>query len=262
MRFILVIFYLYIVAPVFAQRVIRKGTTPQHEATPAPRALYIFSDFDGRWQETERIALSGNEQAFSDTLQLLFKGTKVYSKDASSMRMSMVYDVEIAAPNRLIIGSDEYRVLSLNEKQLVLEDENYKRKFSKRKSFYYEIVGKDSIIQKLPSIPLRISAGILKGKWIVYRTSAEPGSTPNQTALIRSLKIEVGSDSANATGMISYRMQGEQLSEAAKFIFGDFGMGILSEGLHIQYQIYKADGSEFIFGEQPALLFFAKKVSD
>lgn len=262
MRFLLVILYLCMAVPVVAQRVIRKGSTPQYTTTPAPKILYKFSDFDGRWQEVERISPTGKKLSFSDTLLLFFTGNKVYSKDASSMRMSMVYEVELAAPNWLIIGSDEYRVLQLNGKQLLLEDENYKRKFSKRKVFYYETVGKDSIKQEVPSIPLHINPAILKGKWIVYRASAEPGSIPLQTQLIRSLELKMESDSVNATGVVGYHRQGEQFSEVAKFNFEGLGMGIQSEGLNIHYQIYKADGNEFIFGELPTLLFYAKKVAD
>lgn len=258
MMFIMMVFCL----SVGAQRVIRKGVTSEHPAASPPPPLYQISDFQGRWQEVVRKAADAHPLAFSDSLQLWFTGQKVYSKDASSMRMSMEYDAALPAADWLIIGTDEFRIKSLSPSTMILADENYLRTFRKMDQFYYETVGRDSIIQKDPEIALRANPSLLKGKWQVYRSFAQPGTVDPQTALISSIEIKHIKDSLLATGEIGYRLGGEQITDTAEFSFRGLGIGIRSPRLNVQYNIYKADGREFIFGDQPRLMFYAKKFSN
>jgi len=262
MRLLLVLFYLSIISPVFAQRVIRKGSAPVNPPPAEQKVLYQYADFAGRWQEISRKDANNNPLPFTDTLLLWFKGEKVYSKDASSMRMSMVYDAELAAPNRLFIGTDEFSILLQNDQKLVLEEENLIRTFQKKQQFYYETVGKDSVIQQLPAVPVQIDPARLKGKWLVYRTWAQPGFTDADTKLIQRLEINPLSDSTGTNGKLSFRYRGELWNEEATFSITGNGMEIQSKDLNIHYYIYKADENEFIFGNQPTLIFYAKKMGD
>ena len=247
-----------------AQRVIRKGTAPTVQAgTPAPdRPRYKFEQFQGRWQEVERKDEAGKKLDFSDTLLLKFHGNKVESKDATSMRITMDYEYDILAPDILLIGTDEHQIISLSPEQMVLKDEHSQKMFKKMDVFYYETVGKDSIISEELSIPVHTNTRFLKGKWEVYRTKANPGSTGPQTILIKRLEFNSIGDTVSARGAVTFNLQGSAVYEPADFNFGGTSIGIKTKTQTLSYDIFKAGEREIIFGENTALLFYVRKVTD
>ncbi|MBS1929350.1 MAG: hypothetical protein IT254_06100 [Chitinophagaceae bacterium] len=264
MRIGMILLGLLIFLTAGAQRVIPKGVTPKNNGSPQvePKSLYHIADFQGRWQEVSRKGPGGKHIIFSDTLQLWFTGANVYSKDASSMRMSMMYEAELPGSDWLIIGTDGYRVKSLSQNVLILEDEQYLRTFRKMQKFYYELVGKDSVVQDEPGIPLHANTSALLGKWVVYKSVAPPGLADAQTALINSIELRKIEDSVTAVGSISYRLRGARITDSATLNIEGRGIRIKSPSLHIKYDIFKADGVEFIFGNQPGIVFYAKKFAD
>lgn len=264
MRFLLIILIFAFSNSVTAQQVIRKGVTPKDKPAPPGNETpnYNQSQLQGRWQEINREDLTGNVVEFKDTLLLHFKANKVQSKDATSMRITMDYEYEIFAPDILSIGTDEYEIRSLNIDQMILTDEHFKRVFKKKEIYYYETVGRDSIKQEDPSVPIHANTALLKGKWEVYRTFAKPGSVGPETILIKKMEFYSLADSVNAKGSITYSMRGSAEYQPADFDLTGTSIRIKTKTQNIRFNVFKADGNEFIFGENAELVFYARKISD
>lgn len=264
MRFSLLIFGLSLFYVSNAQRVIRKGTTPKNDVrTDTAKALYHTADFQGRWQEVERKDNKGVKQHFTDTLLLWFNGKKVESRDATSMRITMSYEYEILPPNGLAIGTDEFQVVQLNKKVMVLQnEENRVSTFLHKQKFYYETVGKDSALKEPKLTPVEIDPSVLKGRWEVYRIYAPPGATNNRTMLVRSIELLPMNDSSGIKGNVSIQYQGELQTHLADIVFHDQLMTIRFDDVDLNYATFKADEKEFVFGDNNKMVFYCRKVAD
>jgi len=264
MRFLLIILIIAFTTSASAQRVMRKGVTSNEKPVPAglEKPDYTQKQFQGRWQEINRKDAYGKMIEFKDTLLLHFRGNKVQSKDATSMRITMDYEFEIFAPNILSIGTDEYEIRSINNDQLVLVDEHFRRVFSKKEQYYYETVGKDSIKQVEPSIPVHTNTNLIKGKWEVYRTFAKPGSVGPETILMKKLEFNSVTDSIHAKGAITFSQKGTAEYQFAEFDFSGTSIGVKLKSQHINFDVFKADERELIFGKNSELVFYARKIAD
>lgn len=237
----------------------RKGVTPAQVVKPVPTANYNTRQLNGKWQEVKRVSSAQRtETAFSDTLLMSFVNGNAEVKDATSMRMTMRGTAEIEAPNALTVAGDVYTILSLDEKKLVVDDGEFIRELEKRKQFYYETVGKTKIERDSFSKPVLIDIEKIKKKWDVYARKAEPGVISDQMAIIKLIQVNTveGKDSASGTVLFYTGSVSELLP--CKIYIHEGSMQINTNKVNWTYFIYKADGSEFVFGEAGKILYFAK----
>ncbi len=247
-----------------AQKVKRKGTTPNQVNNPAnkkePAAQYVISQLNGKWQEVKRVSKSGKEPVeFSDSLLMHIEDDKVSLKDATSMRMSMKGEAAIEAPNLLVVAGDMYTIRSLDKTTLIIEDDEFTREMQQKELYYYETLGKLKVATDSVSGPANIDIKNLKGKWLVYARKAEPGATNEQTALIKSIEITAVSDDGIAFGQASFYTKDITKSSACQVVTQNGALKIVTDQYIWNFYVYKADGKEFVFGEVGKLVYYSKQ---
>lgn len=242
-----------------AQKVKRKGETVKREQKKEQPARYHISQLDGKWQEVKRVPDSAKSPVdYTDSLVMIFRENKVTVKDITSMRMTMNGEAEIEAPNILYAAGDMYSILFLDSQKLIIKDDRLTRELEKRESLSYEqygkgVAGHDSIAE-----PIITDMHTLKGNWFIYSRKAEPGTVTGNTALIKSLEVNTVNDDGIAFGKVVFYASGITKSAECQLVTQRGMIKIITERDSWSFNIYKADGKEFIFGEKGKLLYFAK----
>ena len=242
-----------------AQKVKRKGETMGRAQKKDQPARYHISQLSGKWQEIKRESLSSKTSIdFSDSLVMIFRDNNVTIKDITSMRMTMNGEAEVEAPDMLIAAGDAYSILFLDSRKLIIKDDSLTRELEKRENLSYEQYGKDTIRKDSLSEPVITDMHTLKGNWFIYSRKAEPGTVTGNTALIKSLEVNTVNDDGIAFGKVLFYVSGITKSADCQLVTQQGMIKIITERDSWSFNIYKADGKEFIFGEKGKLLYFAK----
>ncbi|MBS1742739.1 MAG: hypothetical protein JST81_06835 [Bacteroidetes bacterium] len=242
-------------------KVTRKGMTPITQVNGAERkAFYEISQLAGKWQEVKRTPKNGKGPVeFTDTLLMSFDSNRVEIKDATSMRMTMKGEVYIDPPYNLVAAGDEYIIRSLNKEVMLLDDGDNLKEMHKREIFTYETLGKLKIQQEIINEPVHIEQKNAEGKWLVYRRQAMAGSVDTDAVVIKTLEIFASNTIGSAPGQVSCYKSDVLESFSCKVIFGDKDILVITDKYVWEFNTYKADGKEFVFGEAGRLLYYAKK---
>ena len=132
------------------------------------------------------------------------------------------------------------------------------RELQKKDQFYYETLGKLKIETDSLTHPVNIDINILKGKWLVYSRKAQPGIINEQTALIRSLNITSVSEDGIAMGEIIFYVSDVAKTSGCQVVTKNGVIKIVTDKDVWNFNVYKADGKEFIFGENGKIIYFSK----
>lgn len=256
------ILFISVHAKITAQTIVVKGVAPKGtmiKKTTVIQPSYNIQQITGKWQETKRTAISTNTKvAFSDTLQLNFnKRDSVIVRDGISMSQKGYAAVDGA--NKLQVAGNTYTIVSLSKNTLVINDGEFIRELQKRKMFYYETLGRIIVPKENLSDPVTIDVKKVMGKWDVYRTQASPGAAED-SAIIKHLSFLQLNDDGSVSGEVTFTKAKNTESLPFKAIFEK---GILQlQTLKHSWSIYtyKADGKEFVFGQQGGLVYFAKQL--
>ena len=260
-KLILSVILSFAIITVMAQKPIRKGMPPITRVSPPPtKAFYNLEQLAGKWQEVKRTPLKSKESIpFSDTLLMQFyDSNKVEIKDATSMRMTMRGDAYIDPPYNLIAAGDEYFIRAVDKDRLLLDDGVNLKELHKTDKFYFETLGKLTIPTDTLNTPVKYETRNLVGKWIVYRRQAIAGSVDSDAVVIKSLEILPSNTIGSATGtVVCYKTD---ITEAypCRIIYGDANILVITDKYVWEFSTYKANGSEFVFGEAGRLLYYAK----
>ncbi len=239
----------------------RKGVTPieVHKTPPVPD--YTLNQLDGRWQEIKRSGVKAKKEiAFTDTLLMKFTGHKVELKDATSMNISMNGIAEIEAPNFLIVAGDEYTIISLDTSKLIIYDGEIIKEMEKKKQFYYETFGKLAVKTEIMTTPITIDPKNIEGKWVTYRKQALAGSVDKDAVLIKSLEILPSDRTGSALGQVVFYKSDVSETMPCKIIFGKGNILVITDKYNWDFNTYKADGNEFVFGETGVFLYYSKRL--
>lgn len=241
-----------------AQRVGRRGVRPvtvSNNKTP-----HSLNELQGKWQEVARKASNGNEYLpFTDTLQLKFEGSKVEMRDATSMRIGLKGIAEWEDARTLLIAGDEMSVLKLDSLNLVLNDGEWIHEMQRKNVFYSETVGKTSIPQEILQLPVTVTdIKTLRGKWLIYRRDADAGTRNVDQVLIKSIELQEFVSDNKATGEVVFYASDVSEVIPCTFIFNNGDLTILSDKYNWSCYTYKATETEFVFGEQGRLMYYAK----
>ncbi len=258
-KLILSLISIAIVLTASAQKPARKGVTPMQIQPPPRAAYYSIGQLDGKWQEVKRTSIKTKQPVgFSDTLLLRFDSNKVEIRDATSMRMTMRGDAFIEPPYNLIAAGDEYIIRSLDKEKLVLDDGENLKELHKKQQFYYETLGKLTVETENISTPVNVDQKKLEGKWIVYRRQALAGTIDSDAVIIKSIDIFPGDAIGSAMGRVVCYKTDVTESWSCKIIFSPGNIQVITDKYAWEFQTYKADGKEFVFGEVGRMLYYAK----
>ena len=240
-----------------AQRVVVRGRNHQKIKTVKNPPVYTMDQLTGKWQEVRRKNINGGPVDFTDSLQLNFnKRDSVIVRDGITMSHRGFANV---TENKLAVAGDSYSINSLSKNTLVINDGEYLREFTRRKKFHYENMGKIVIPRDNLSDPVAIDGKKLTGKWYVYRTQAAPGVTED-SAIIKNIRLVETYSNGSAKGEITFTKNAvtQTIPFEASFEKGIMTLVTISQTWHLS--AYKADGKEFIFGNQGGLVYFSKKL--
>lgn len=241
-------------------KVIRKGMNPITQVNaPQNKAFYTVGQLTGKWQEVKRTPKNGKGPVeFSDTLLMAFDSNRVEIKDATSMRMTMKGEAYIDAPYNLVAAGDEYIIRSLDKEKMLLDDGDNIKEMQKKDIFYYETLGKLKVVSETINEPINIDPKKIEGRWVVYRRQAMAGSVDSDAVVIKTLEIFPSNVIGSAQGSVVCYKSDITESFSCKIVFGDANILVITDKYVWEFNTYKADGKEFVFGEAGRLLYYAK----
>ena len=241
----------------------RRGETLQtrgNNTKKSKKADYSLMQLQGKWQEIERKDRSNNTVVpFNDSIQLKFTDSnKVQTKTSVETSMTLVGEAEIDVDNTLSAAADEYMIKSLENSELVLDDnDRFIHRLRKLDSFWYEKLGRLSVKQDDYSTPVAVGINSLIGKWSVYRRRAKPGATGENVLLIRYMNISAKADEHTATGDITFYQGQSSQQLPCKVILNGSNIKIVAGKNTWSLSVYQADANNFVFGSSE-LLYFSK----
>jgi hypothetical protein len=242
-------------------KVKRKGVIPIEVNKKPPVPDYTLSQLEGKWQEVKRTAVKAKKELeFTDTLLMKINGNRVELKDATSMNISMKGFAEIEAPNFLIAAGDEYTIVSLDTARLILYDGEIIKELEKKKQYYYETFGKLTVVTETLNTPITVDPKNIEGKWVTYRKQALAGSVDKDAVLIKSLEILPSDRTGSALGQVVFYKSDVSETMPCKIIFGKGNILVITDKYNWDFNTYKADGNEFVFGETGVFLYYSKRL--
>lgn len=259
--FLLAVFFSFIIQSNAQYK--RRGETLQTRGKKTPKSKksdYTIAQFKGKWQEFERKTRSDSTVvAFNDSIQLKFSDSnKVQTRTSIATSMTLDGVAEMGDDNILTVAADEYTVKSLSNNELVLDDnDRFIHRLKKIDTFWFETLGKLSVKQEEYSTPIAIVLNDILGKWSVYKRSAKPGATSENTLLIKYLNIPAKSNEHTAVGDITfYQGQSSQQLPCTVTLSGT-RIQIVAGKNTWDLSVYQADANNFVFGSS-SLLYFSK----
>ena len=249
----------------FSQRVKRKGTEPidisKQKRPGANVKRFTMAQLIGKWQEISRDSKSNITIRYTDTIFLNFVDSNtVFTKQGNETSMKGGASID-ATNNELIAAADIYIIVSVTDSLLVLDNqENILHTLKKTDHFLYETFGKKKTVIVNYKEPISVTMADLKGKWIVYKREAKPGTVNPPSTIINYVNIINITDENTATGDITFYQseKSEILPCTIKVTNADFK--IRADKYNWNLYVYKQDKNELVFGETDVLLYFAKKL--
>ena len=242
-------------------KVIRKGMPPiQQVNTQQNKAFYNFGQLAGKWQEVKRTTIKSKQSVeFSDTLLMRFyDSNKVEIKDATSMRMTMKGDAYIDPPYNLVAAGDDYIIRGVDKDRLLLDDGDYLKEMHRKDMFFYETLGKLTVPTESLNDAINVEAKNTEGRWVVYRRQALAGSVDTDAVVIKTLEIFPSNTIGSAMGNVVCYKSDITESYSCKIVYGQANILVITDKYVWEFNTYKADGKEFVFGEAGRLLYYAK----
>ena len=178
----------------FSQRVKRKGTEPidisKQKRPGANVKTFTIAQFVGKWQEISRDSKTNISISFTDTIFLNFVDSNtVFTKQGNETSMKGEAAID-ATNNELVAAADVYTIVSVTDSLLVLDNqENILHTLKKTDQFLYETFGKKKTVIVNYKEPISVTMADIKGKWVVYKREAKPGTVNPPSTIINYVNI-------------------------------------------------------------------------
>jgi len=249
----------------FSQRVKRKGTEPidisKQKRPGANVKTFTIAQLAGKWQEISRDSKTNMSLSFTDTIFLNFLDSdKVFTKQGNETTMKGEAAID-ATNNELVAAADVYTIVSVTDSMMVLDNqENILHTLKKTDQFLYETFGKKKTVSAIYKEPISVKLADIRGKWVVYKREAKPGTVNPPSTIINYVNIINITDENTATGEITFYQseKSEMLSCTVKVT--NAGFAVKADKYNWPLFVYKLGKNEMVFGEADVLLYFAKKM--
>ncbi len=253
-------FFIFSTAILMAQEDSKTPKRLTNARRPAKVSKYKLTQFNGRWQEISRVKISNNETVnIDDTLFIRFyDSAKADTKQGGSVVITGT--VELSGEDEISTSANDFKVLSVSEKELVLDDYyGNVRKLEKKDIFWYETekpvpVAEPDTVKNI----IDISPVSLNKNWFVYRRGANPGFIKPETPLIRDLLIKEKTGENVYSGEIEFSVKGQAVTQPCTLTFDNYSLVISAIANTWNAEIYKADGKELVFGKKGELVYYFK----
>ena len=243
----------------------RRGETLQtpngKSKSAGKKTNFTLAALHGRWQELTRTERNGlSPVGFNDSIQLYFlDSNKVLARNSSLTSMALRGEADIDDDNTLTVAADQYTIKSLNDKELVLDDnENYLHRLVKVDSFWYEKQGRVAMKKTDYSTPIQASLAKILGNWSVYRRQANPGAVSGKELLLENLQITSKTSETTATGQVGFYQGKNSQQLPCKIQLSGTSIKVTAGTNTWDFSIFQADGDNLVFGNN-ILRYFCKK---
>ena len=250
---------------VFSQRVKRKGTEPidisRQKRPGANVKTFSIAQLAGKWQEISRDSKTNISMSFTDTVFLNFVDSNtVFTKQGNETSMKGEAAID-ASTNELIAAADVYTIVSVTDSLLVLDNqENILHTLKKTGQFMYETFGKKKTVSVNYKEPISVKLVDIKGKWVVYKREAKPGTVNPPSTIINNVNIINITGENTATGEITFYQSEKSEMLPCTIKLTDAGFDVKADKYNWKLFVYKLDNNELVFGETDVLLYFAKRM--
>lgn len=258
-------FWLLISTCLFSQRVKRKGTQPidisKQKRPGANVKAFTMAQLAGKWQEISRDSKTNISISFTDTIFLNFiDSNTVLTKQGNETSMKGEAAID-ASSNELIAAADVYTIVSVTDSVLVLDNqENILHMLKKTDQFFYETFGKKKTISDHYKEPISVKLADIKGKWVVYKREAKPGTVNPPSTIINNVNILNITGENIATGEITFYQSEKSEMLPCTIKLTNAGFEVRADKYNWSFFVYKLDKNELVFGETDVLLYFAKRM--
>ena len=249
----------------FSQRVKRKGTEPidisKQKRPGANVKAFTMAQLADKWQEISRDSKTNISISFTDTIFLNFiDSNTVLTKQGNETSMKGEAAID-ASSNELIAAADVYTIVSVTDSLLVLDNqENILHTLKKTDQFFYETFGKKKTVSVNYKEPISVKMADIKGKWVVYKRDAKPGTVNPPSSIINNVNIVNTTGENTATGEITFYQSEKSEMLPCIIKLTNAGFEVRADKYNWSFFVYKLDKNELVFGETDVLLYFAKRM--
>ncbi len=239
----------------------RQGSRPAvvNKTVPTQQPNYKIEQFFGKWQEISRTGKQKSKAAITDTLLMqVTEPDRVETREGT--KNIIKGNISIEPGDILVVAADVYKIISVTEKQLVLDDqEGLIHTFAKKDFFAYETFGKNTITTEQYEKPVSFTLAAIQGKWFIYKKEAKPGVIAQETLLIKEIKINPAAGESS-TGEITFYNYSKTETQPCTVSIKNNHVIINADGHEWKCLVYKISATEWIFGNHDELMYHAKPV--
>ena len=225
---------------------------------PAKVSQYKMEQFDGRWQENNRINSKTKEAvAYSDTIYIRFyDSTKADTKEGNSVVITG--SASIDRNDDITTSARDFHIVTVAENEITLDDmDGFLHRFIRKDTFSYEMVSTPlAPTAEETNALIDISPSTLNKNWFAYRRGSNPGFIKPETPLIRNLLIKEKATDDSYKGDIEFSIRGVAETKSCTLNFKGYNLTITSEDKTWNGEIYKCDGKELVFGKKGELVYY------
>jgi len=225
---------------------------------PAKVSQYKMEQFDGRWQENNRINSKTKEAvAYSDTIYIRFyDSTKADTKEGNSVVITG--SASIDRNDDITTSARDFHIVSVAENEIVLDDmDGFVHSFIRKDVFNYELATPSAAgVLDQEKVVIEISSANLLKNWFVYRRGANPGFIKPETPVIKNLLIKEKTAENLYKGDIEFSIRGLAETKPCTLTFTGNNLTISSQSNTWIGEVYQLDEKQLVFGKKGELVYY------
>lgn len=249
----------FFLQPAAAQVKKPTATTIGKKRTTGKPPQFKVEALQGKWQESARRNANAKMQEYvHDTLYLDFAGgSTVHTQEGNSAIITGT--AEIGNDDILSTSANDYKIIALDEKQLVLDDLNgHLRYLDKKTAFYGTAVPVNNTpIGELSSRVVELTDNNLIRNWFSYRRAAAPGAIKPGSAIIKNLRI-LKKEGNNYSGVVDFSLNDALVSEPVTLVFTGNQLALNGATQKWNMTVMTADGKELVIGNKGEITYYFK----
>ncbi len=108
--------------------------------------------------------------------------------------------------------------------------------------------------------PISIKLADIKGKWVVYKREAKPGTVNPPSTIINYVNVITITGENTAMGEITFYQSNKSEMLPCSIKLTNAGFDLRADKYNWKLFVYKLDKNELVFGDTDVLLYFAKRL--
>lgn len=227
----------------------------RQQQPPKSASTFTKAQFKGNWVETERLDYNKNVFKITPFDSIYLHFTQDSAIFLTGIRQFPMYSTFfLTHGNNLNISKKDFKVISLSDQNLVLDDYN-----NAIHTFSFTLTPFSFETKQVVVKDIDLTPGSLIKNWFVYSLST-PINVENDNAL-STLNILKKDSENNYSGTVEYGDWNKNMYKKTpcRIIFSDNNLRIESDEFNLAGKVFKANGDTIIFGKAKNLVYCLKK---